>query len=120
MQDLIEKNELRLKDAMLQSDVKVLDELLADELVFTNHLGQLMTKQDDLEAHQSGLLNIEELQLTEQVIRDYKHMVVVSTKTYIAGSFAGEKSNAEFRFTRIWNQTEKGWQVVAGHSCIIS
>jgi len=33
---------------MLKSDVNTLDELLSSDLVFTNHLGHLMTKQDDL------------------------------------------------------------------------
>lgn len=120
MQDIIEQNELRLKEAMLQSDVQVLDELLADSLIFTNHLGHLMTKQDDLNAHQSEVLKINKLQLSEQVFKVYEHMAVVSAKTFIAGSFAGESSSADFRFTRVWSRIEEKWQVVAGHSCLVS
>jgi hypothetical protein len=41
---------------MLRSDVVVLDELLAPELIFTNHLGRVLGKEDDLAAHRSGVL----------------------------------------------------------------
>lgn len=54
----IETCEERLRQAMLHSDVSTLDELLADDLLFTNHLGQLMTKQDDLKAHRTGMVKI--------------------------------------------------------------
>lgn len=46
---------------MLDSDVKALDNLLASEMVFTNHLGQISDKQDDLAAHESGKFKIEVL-----------------------------------------------------------
>jgi len=36
--------EERLRQAMLQSDVAVLDQLLSPNLIFTNHLGMLMSK----------------------------------------------------------------------------
>ncbi|MDK1044873.1 MAG: nuclear transport factor 2 family protein [Anaerolineales bacterium] len=35
------KYEERLRKAMLRSDVSALDQLLAPELIFTNHLGQV-------------------------------------------------------------------------------
>jgi Domain of unknown function (DUF4440) len=44
----------RLRTAMLSSDVAALNELLAPDLIFTNHLGQLLGKDDDLAAYRSG------------------------------------------------------------------
>jgi hypothetical protein len=46
----------RLRTAMLNSDLAALDELLAPELIFTNHLGHLLGKEDDLAAYRSGIL----------------------------------------------------------------
>jgi hypothetical protein len=43
--------------------------LLSPELIFTNHLGQVLGKADDLAAHRSGLLRIEELRPSEQQVR---------------------------------------------------
>jgi hypothetical protein len=56
----------QLKTAMLSSDVAALDELLAPNLIFTNHLGQLLGKNDDLAAYRSGVLKIAELEPSEQ------------------------------------------------------
>jgi len=38
--------EERLRLAMLASDVGTLDELLAPELIFTSHLGEVLRKQE--------------------------------------------------------------------------
>jgi len=86
----IEECEDRLKQAMLQSDISVLDELLASDLVFTNHPGKLMTKLDDLEAHESGMLKITEITLSDQKIKIYSGVAIVSVLAHISGSFAGE------------------------------
>lgn len=44
--------EERLRLAMMDSDVAQLTLLLADDLLFTNHLGHLLSKQADLAAHE--------------------------------------------------------------------
>ena len=117
----IEEYEDRLKQAMLESDITSLDELLAPDLTFTNHLGHLMTKQDDLNAHQSGTLKISNLILSDQVIKMYGDIAVVSVQAHIIGSFAGVVSESDFRFTRVWNKTPGNtWQVVVGHSSIVA
>lgn len=49
--DQIKRSEAELQQAMLDSNVKALDRLLDDDLTFTNHLGMVLGKQDDLTAH---------------------------------------------------------------------
>ena len=115
----IQECEQRLKQAMLQSDVTALDELLAPELSFTNHLGQLMTKQNDFEAHRSGILEIHRIELTDQRITVYDTVAIVTVIAFIAGEFAGETSENHFRFTRVWSKSSNDrWRVIAGHSSI--
>lgn len=116
----IVESEERLRLAMLRSDVKMLDELLAPELVFTNHLGQILTKQDDLSAHQSGILQIEELIPSDEHIQLMGDVAIVSVKAHISGSYADNASDDDFRFTRVWARSSSGnWQVVAAHSSIV-
>jgi len=117
----IEECEERLKQAMLCSDVSALDELLSPDLTFTNHLGQLMTKQDDLEAHESGMLKINEITLSDQKVKNYGDMVAVSVQAHILGSFAGVMSKSNIRFTRVWSKaSSEDWQVIVGHSSIVA
>ena len=108
--------EERLRQAMLASNVSVLDELLAPEIIITNHLGQLLEKQDDLAAHESGLIKIDELKPSEQHIQIHGEVAIVSVRMQITGSYDGNPSNGDFRFTRVWAISSSGnWHIVAAH-----
>lgn len=48
MKDKIIEFEERLRLAMLNSDVAELDELISSDLLFTNHIGVLISKEDDI------------------------------------------------------------------------
>ncbi len=114
------KAEERLKLAMLDSDVKVLDELLAPELIFTNHLGQVLGKQDDLAAHQSGKFKIEVLIPSARRIQAIENVAIVTVKIHLIGSYEGNDFDNDLRFTRIWNLSSGGtWQIVAAHSSVV-
>ncbi len=116
----VETCEEQLRQAMLMSDVSALDQLLAPDLVFTNHLGQTMTKQDDLDAHKSGTLQIKKILLTDQDIKIVGGLAIVTVQAFIIGVFAGEKSEHNFRFTRVWSKSENNsWQIITGHSCLV-
>nr|WP_235550227.1 nuclear transport factor 2 family protein [Paenibacillus sp. Soil724D2] len=58
--------EERLRTAMLFSDVELLDELIADDLTFVNHLGQVLSKETDIEAHRSGNLKMTGIDILDQ------------------------------------------------------
>ncbi len=110
-----------LRNAMLNSDVKMLDRLLAPELIFTNHLGQVLSKEDDLIAHQSGMLDIKELTPSERVIKLYQDVAIIFVRVHLVGSYAGITSDSNFRFTRIWTLSSSNtWQVIAAHSTIVT
>ena len=128
MSNKIEKTiiafEERLKVAMLKSDIDELDQLLASDLIFTNHLGEVISKADDMEFHKSGDIMINSLELSEELIKPFAEIVTVSVRTKISGYFRDEPFNGDFRFTRIWcpaitegEQTQ--WQVVVAHSCLL-
>jgi ketosteroid isomerase-like protein len=113
--------EERLRLAMLDSDVDALDELLAPELMFTNHLGQVLTKQDDLAAHRTGSVKIDLLAPSERRVRVIGDVAVVSVRVRLVGSYQGNASEADFRFTRVWVPAPAGgWHVVAAHSTIVA
>lgn len=108
--------EERLRQAMLASDVSVLDELLAPEIIITSHLGELLRKQDDLAAHESGLIKIHELKPSEQHIQIYDEVAIVSVRMQISGNYNGSPANGDFRFTRVWTVSpSRTWHIVAAH-----
>ncbi len=112
--------EEKLKYAMLSSDTKALEELLSPDLIFTNHLGQLIRKEDDLAAHKSGSLKINELNTSERRIRFIGDVAIVSVRIQLNGSYEGVPTNGDLRFTRVWALSSNNqWRVEAGHSSIV-
>jgi ketosteroid isomerase-like protein len=107
--------EARLRQAILGGDVDVLDQLIADDLIFVGHLGQLISKEMDLTAYRSGLLKVEQLDLSETEIRPLGETAIVVTRSSLAGTYDGQPFAGDFRYTRIWQNSGTGWQIVAGH-----
>ncbi len=106
--------------AMLESDTQMLDKLLSEDLVFTSHLGQVLCKQDDLNAHKSGLLHIKDISVDDQQIRMQQDTAIVFAKVTICGDFDGQPANGTYRFTRIWqSKGDNLWQVIAAHSSVM-
>jgi len=113
--------EERLQGAMLTSDVELLDALPADERIFTNYLGHTVGKQDDLAAHRSGVVKINELTPSERRILVRGDVAAVSVRMHLSGSHAGTATEGDLCFTRVWARSHGGtWQVLAGHAGIVT
>ena len=72
--------EERLRLAMLASDVDALDKLISSDLIFTNHFGQILGKQDDLALHRSGMLRFHTLEPSERKMKTSGKIAVVSVR----------------------------------------
>ena len=117
----IQAAEERLRQAMLSSDIAALEALLDPDLLFVNHMGWTVTREDDLDAHRGGLLKIHALDLSEQCILPRTDCAVVSVLARISGSYNGIPANGTFRFMRTWApDSESGaWRVVAATSVMV-
>jgi ketosteroid isomerase-like protein len=105
----------KLRQAVLSSDVAVLDELIADDLVFTMHTGLVVNKQYDLDAHRSGIFRFTQVKTSDRQIHSYGDCVVVTLKAEMAGSLNDQPFLETYRFTRVWLKRHDRWQIVAGH-----
>ncbi|CAM3231504.1 nuclear transport factor 2 family protein [Paenibacillus lupini] len=106
--------EERLRSAMLSSNVEVLDELIADDLIFVNHFGEILSKEMDLKAHRSGNLKITEIDILDQRIRLFDMLAVTVTRVTLTGIF-GTPFEGEFYYTRVWQCRIGKWKIVSGH-----
>lgn len=112
--------EERLRQAMLHSDVRALDELIAPELYFTNHSGQVVNKEQDLAFHQSGILLLTELVPAEQHIQLHTGFAVVSVLMHLLGTYQGAPIDLSIRYTRVWSISPNGFlHIIAGHSSAV-
>ncbi len=117
---IIEALEEKLRQAMLIGDVQSLDELIAEDLVFTMHTGLVIDKQDDLDAHRTGIQKFTKIDLDDQQVRHYGDCAVVTVKVELAGNFNGQDYSETYRFTRVWIKRQNRWQIAAGHVSQVS
>lgn len=109
--------EERLRLAMLASDCPVLGELISPELIFTNHLGQVCGKQDDLSMHRDGLLKLHTLEPSEVRVQAKGDLAVVSVRMKVGGTFNNTAFQEDLRYTRVWEFSGDGrWEILTGHS----
>ena len=109
--------EARIRAAQLDADVTALDALIADELLFTGPDGQLGTKAQDLEAHQSGVVRFRIHEPEELRIRRIgDDIAVTALRARLAVEVAGRLVEGTYRYTRVWAREDgRTWRVVAGH-----
>jgi hypothetical protein len=111
--------EQKLETAMLNSDVVMLDNLLDDELVFTNHIGQQTTKQMDLEAHSFGVVKIDSISTSNQTVKIFENVAIVTVVSEICGFFGKIRSTANLHFTRVWQKkNNEEYKLIAAHSSL--
>lgn len=108
-----------LRKAMESSDLVLLDKLVSPELLFTNHFGLRIGKEDDLAMHKSGKLNIDSINLSDMTLNVFSEFVFVSVKARIVSRFDGNLRDNYFMFTRAWKKQSDRWQVMVGHSSLI-
>lgn len=117
----IQDLEERLRKAMLQSDISVLDELISPELIFTSHFGQIISKEDDLAFHRSGALKLCKLTPSDQRILIKHDVAIVSVLMRLEGQFGGTDINEQLRYTRVWSiYPDTPSQIIAGHASAVT
>jgi ketosteroid isomerase-like protein len=107
--------ETRLYAAMLDSNVAELDLLIADELLFVGPTGELATKNMDLDLHRTGGTKfhaLEPLELEIRVLSD--QCAIAAAKIALSGNYLGQDFAADYRYLRVWQHHDNGWQIVAG------
>ena len=118
--DEVDALETQLREAVLAGDVKVLDALLADDLVFTDQAGRRLTKADDLAAHNAGRLKITQIDISDQHVRPSGTCAIATLVANVGGSFDGHSFSGLFAYTRVWERAEGNWRVAAAHCSAVT
>lgn len=112
--DQIVELEEKLLEAMKNSDIDALDELLHDDLLFIIPTGQTVTKQMDLANLQSGNLKITSIFPSEQEIRLINDNAIVSVVVSLKGNYLGNPIDGQFKYIRTWKLFNDQWKVIGG------
>ena len=108
--------EAALRAAQLSADVKTLDSLIAEDLLFAGPDGRLGSKAEDLAAHGSGVVRFRVHEPEELRVRAVGDSVrVASLQARLTVEVGGALVSGTYRYTRVWARENGGpWRVVAG------
>ena len=110
----INECEKRLLEALTTGDIKVLDELLHDNLIFNIPTGQTITKEMDIENYRSGNLKVSEILATDQIIMSIDDISTVAVTLHLNAKYADQIIDGNFRYLRVWKLIKNSWKVIAG------
>jgi ketosteroid isomerase-like protein len=110
VREMIEK----YRTALLQRDVSALEKIWADDYVFVNASGDVVTKAQRLANVKSGATKLESINKEENIaVRVYQNSAVATSRVAIKGKYGGQSISGQYRSTHVWVKGPEGWQLVA-------
>ncbi|KIX20220.1 hypothetical protein SY27_13845 [Flavobacterium sp. 316] len=106
--------ENRLLKAMISGDIKILDELLHDSLIFNIPTGQTITKEMDIENYRSGIITVYDILATDQTIKIIENIATVAVTFHLKAKYADQIIDGKFRYLRVWKLFDTSWKIIAG------
>lgn len=112
--------EQRFSQALLRADWKMVEEIEADDLVFTNADGTVTHKSDDVGGLQSGDAKFESIEMSDVKVQGLGDVAVVTGKLVERGRYKDADVSGTYRVTDVWAKRNGRWQLVAGQEARIS
>jgi ketosteroid isomerase-like protein len=100
--------------ALLQRDIPTLEKIWADDYVFVNAAGSVVTKAQRLANVKSGQTMLESLNKEEDItVRVYQNSAVAMGRLTIKGQYSGQGTSGQYRTIHVWVKDPTGWQLVS-------
>ena len=104
----------KYRAALLQRDLPTLEKIWADDYVFVNASGQVMTKPERLANLKSGSTTLDSIKEEEKLtVRVYQNSAVATSRVTIKGQYSGQPTSGQYRTTHVWVKGPTGWQLVS-------
>lgn len=111
--------ERELLRAIRTSDVTRLEELLADEYVFTSATGIVWGKKQAMDDFRNPRLVIRSIRAVTMRVLPLRAGGVVVGKAQVEGHVGPRSASGVYRFTRVWAKKASGWQMIATHVSLV-
>ena len=104
----------KYRTALLRRDIPVLEKIWADDYVFVNASGEVLTKAQRLANVKSGATTLESIKEEENItVRVYQNSAVATSRVTIKGHYSGQPTSGQYRSTHVWVKGPAGWQLVS-------
>ncbi len=103
-------------DAQVSKNYAVLDQVLANDLIYTHSHGGTDTKQSYIQSIRDGKSTYDAIDVLEQKVRLYGNTAVINGVCILKATNNGETINTRLRYTDVYIRTGKQWQLVTWQS----
>jgi ketosteroid isomerase-like protein len=104
----------KYRTAILQRDIAALEKIWAEDYVFVNASGEVLTKAQRLANVKSGATKLDSINEKENItVRVYQNSAVATSRLAIKGKYGGQSTSGQYRSTHVWVKGPEGWQLVA-------
>jgi ketosteroid isomerase-like protein len=114
-QAIIELDRKRMT-AMAEKNVDTLNQVIADDLIYTHSSARTDTKQTLIGAMQSGATVYTSVVPSDVVAQDLGDSVVLTGVAAISVTSGGKPNSFRVRFTDVYAKRAAGWQMVTWQS----
>ncbi len=113
-ENTILEHENKLYNAIKESDITTLNELLHEDLLFIIPSGEVITKEMDLKAYKERALKVAELYPQVENLNIIGDLAIITLTMGLKGEFNDEPFEANYRYIRFWKKFVGGLKVVGG------
>jgi ketosteroid isomerase-like protein len=111
----------KYRAALLHRDIPTLEKIWADDYVFVNASGEVLTKAQRLANVKSGETTLESINEEENItVRVYQNSAVATSRVTIKGQYSGQPTSGQYRSTHVWVKGPTGWQLVSNQLTALS
>lgn len=110
----IEAMEKQFQQAQLSEDIATMDKLLSDDYLGIGANGELSTKTQQLDHMRNRMMTITKLQLSDQKIKIFGQVAIVTSMANIEGQIDGAPLHGNYRYTRVYQRLPNGsWKITS-------
>jgi ketosteroid isomerase-like protein len=110
----IDQLEDEWRNAVLASDAKAMESLLADDYMAITPSGTLQSRDETLQNMRSGRVHFSSLTITDRKVRFYGTTAVVTSLASIEANTPDGHVTGDYRYTRVYVRDAQGiWKVVS-------
>jgi ketosteroid isomerase-like protein len=103
-------------DALVKANLVFLDQILAEDYMFTSPVGEVLTKAQMLAELKSGEDVVSSVVNHDMKVRVYGDAAVVTGHSTYKETVQGNDISGEYRWTDTWIRKDGRWQCVADHA----
>lgn len=110
----IDQLEDEWRNAVLKSDTKAMDSLLADDYMAITPAGTLQSRDETMQNLRSGRVHFTSLTITDRKVRFYGTTAVVISLATIQANTPDGPVTGNYRYTRVYVRDARGnWKIVS-------